>query len=32
MYLWIVFSVSRMKSDRLEVQAAIEVDRGNDVS
>lgn len=32
MYLWVVFSVSRMKSDRLEVQAAIEVDRGNDVS
>lgn len=32
MYLWVVFSVSRVQSDRLEVQAAIEVDRGNDVS
>lgn len=31
-YLWVVFGVSRMQGDRLEVQAAIEIDRGNDVS
>jgi len=31
-YLWVVFSVSGMQGDRLEVQAAIEIDRGNDVS
>lgn len=31
-YLWVVFSISRMEGDRLEVQAAIEIHRGNDVS
>src|SRR5437764_5092924 len=31
-YLWIVFRVPGMQSDRLEIQAAIEIDRGNDVS
>jgi len=29
--LWIVFSVSRMQGDRLQIQTAIEIDRGNDV-
>lgn len=31
-YLWVVLGVSRVESDRLEIQAAIQVDRGNDVS
>jgi hypothetical protein len=31
-YLWIVFRVPRMQGDRLEVQPAIKVDGGNDVS
>ena len=31
-YLWIVFRITSMQRDRLEVQAAIEIDRGDDVS
>ena len=31
-YLWIVFRITSVQRNRLEVQAAIEIDRGNDVS
>jgi hypothetical protein len=30
--LWVVLCVARVQSDRLEIQAAIKIDRGNDVS
>lgn len=31
-YLWVVFCVACMQRNRLEVQTAIEIDRGDDVS
>ena len=31
-YLWVVFGVPSMQGVRLEVQTAIKIDRGNDVS
>lgn len=31
MYLWVVLRIARMQGNRLEIQAAIEIDRGNDV-
>lgn len=32
LYLWVVFSIPCVQGNRLQVQAAIQVDRGNDVS
>jgi len=30
-YLWVVLCVTSMKSNRLEIQATIKIDGGNDV-
>lgn len=31
MYLWVILRISGVKGNRLEVQTAIEIDRGHDV-
>lgn len=31
-YLWVVLGITRMEGNRLQVQATIEIDGGNDVS
>lgn len=31
MYLWIVLRISGVQGDRLQVQTAIEIDRGHDI-